>query len=194
MMEMRGAEILLYGLMVLLPLSSLIARRPKPGAVARMALAWVAIFGVGLLVASQRAGIAGTARSLFADQQISGGETRIRMADDGHFYGDVMVNGTARRMLIDSGATTTALSVETAKAAGIDLDESPFPTVIDTANGSVTARVATAKSLTIGSITATDLAVVVSPAFRDTDVIGMNLLSRLKSWRVEDRVLILTPR
>lgn len=194
MMAMRGAEVLLYGLMILLPLSSLIARRPRLGAVARMALTWALIFGVGLLLASQRDRIVDTARGLLAEQRISGGETRIRMEDDGHFYGNVMVNGTARRMLIDSGATTTALSVGTANAAGIDLDESPFPMVIETANGSVTARVANAASLTIGSIHATDLAVVVSPAFGDTDVIGMNLLSRLKSWRVEDRVLILTPQ
>jgi aspartyl protease family protein len=35
--------------------------------------------------------------------------------------------------------------------------------------------------------------VVVSPAFGDTDVLGMNFLSRLKSWRVEDGVLVLVP-
>ncbi|KQM65886.1 hypothetical protein ASE75_06575 [Sphingomonas sp. Leaf17] len=193
-MEMRGAEILLYGLIILLPLSSLIARRPKPGALARMALAWLGIFAIGLLIASQRTWIAEAAHNLFGEQQVAGGETRIRMADDGHFYGDVMVNGTSRRMLIDSGATTTALSIETAKAAGIDVDESPFATVIETANGPVTAQVATAKSIVIGSVTATDLGVVVSPAFGSTDVIGMNLLSRLKSWHVEDQVLVLTPK
>ncbi len=193
-MEMRGAEILLYGLIILLPLSSLIARRPKPGALARMALVWAGVFAVGLVIASQRTWIAETTRGLFADQQVTGGETRIRMDDDGHFYGTVMVNGTSVRMLIDSGATTTALSIETARAAGIDLDESPFATVIDTANGPVTARVATAKSVRIGSVNATDLGVVVSPAFGSTDVIGMNLLSRLRSWHVEDRVLVLTPK
>lgn len=37
------------------------------------------------------------------------------------------------------------------------------------------------------------LPVVVSPAFGDTDVLGMNFLSRLKSWRVEGDTLILEP-
>lgn len=194
MTDGRGAEILFYGIMILLPLSSLIARRPKPGLMVKVTLAWIAVFTVGLLVASQRQWIAETANGLFADQRVTGAETRILMADDGHFYADVTINGVERRMLIDSGATTTALSIETAKAAGIDSEESPFPTVIDTANGSVTARVATAKSITIGSISATEVAVVVSPAFGDNDVVGMNLLSQLRSWRVEGRTLILTPR
>lgn len=190
----RGAEILFYGIMILLPLSSLIARRPKPGLMVKVTLAWVAVFAVGLIIASQRQWIAETASGLFADQKVTGAETRIRMADDGHFYASVRINGVERRMMIDSGATTTALSMQTAKAARIDLAESPFPTVIDTANGSVTASVATARSMTIGSIVATDVAVVVSPAFGDNDVIGMNLLSRLQSWRVEGRTLVLTPK
>jgi len=57
----------------------------------------------------------------------------------------------------------------------------------------VTARVSTAKRLTIGGIEARDLPVVVSPSFGDQDVIGMNFLSRLKSWRVEGRTLVLQP-
>jgi aspartyl protease family protein len=34
---------------------------------------------------------------------------------------------------------------------------------------------------------------VVSPAFGSVDVIGMNLLSKLKGWRVENNTLILVP-
>ena len=48
-------------------------------------------------------------------------------------------------------------------------------------------------ALTRGNVIARDLPVVVSPAFGDTDVLGMNFLSRLKSWRVEERTLVLTP-
>ncbi|MEN2784920.1 hypothetical protein ACFOKI_15215 [Sphingomonas qilianensis] len=35
---------------------------------------------------------------------------------------------------------------------------------------------------------------IVSPAFGETNVIGMNFLSRLKSWRVEGNILVLEPR
>lgn len=188
----RAAEFALYAVMLILPLSALVARRLPLKPVLKMALAWVGIFAVALLIASQRDRFSGLA-TLFADQKVSGTETRIRMAEDGHFWADVEIDGVKRRMLIDSGATTTALSSATAKAAGLDGEESPFPVIISTANGDVTARTATAKRITLGSITATDLGIVTSPSFGDTDVIGMNFLSRLGSWRVENATLILTP-
>ncbi len=189
----RGADLLLYGILLILPLAALIARRPPLGQTLKMALAWVGIFAVGLLIASQWHRLGGIT-TILNDQQISGTETRIRMAEDGHFWADVEIDGIRRRMLIDSGATTTALSPATAAAAGLDLDESPFATVIETANGAVTARTATAHSVTIGTVTATDLGILSSRAFGDTNVIGMNFLSRLASWRVEGGTLILTPK
>lgn len=188
----RAAQFVLYAVMLILPLSALLARRPPLKPMLKMALAWIAIFAVGLLIAGQRDRLAGV-MTLFTDQQVSGTETRIRMAEDGHFWADVDIDGVRRRMLIDSGATTTALSAATVKAAGIDSDENPFPVIISTANGDVSARTATAKRVTLGTITATDLGIVTSPSFGDTDVIGMNFLLKLGSWRVENATLILTP-
>ena len=188
----RAAQFALYAVMLILPLSALVARRLPLKPVLKMTLAWVAIFIVGLLIASQRDRFSGL-KTMFADQQVSGTETRIRMAEDGHFWANVDIDGVRRRMLIDSGATTTALSASTAKAAGLDSDESPFPVMISTANGDVSARTATARRVTVGTITATDLGIVTSPSFGDTDVIGMNFLSKLGSWRVENMTLILTP-
>jgi aspartyl protease family protein len=47
--------------------------------------------------------------------------------------------------------------------------------------------------LRFGSVVARQLDVVVAPGLEDQNVIGMNLLSRLASWRVEGRTLILVP-
>jgi aspartyl protease family protein len=126
-------------------------------------------------------------------QVVTGRETRIRMADDGHFWVRVDFNGVERRMLVDSGATVTALSSATMNAIGVNAGRSPFPMLIETANGTVSADTATVPELRIGNIVARDLPVVTSPSFGDMDVVGMNFLSRLKSWRVEGRTLILTP-
>ena len=188
----RTAEIAFAGLVLVLPLSALIARRIPVGRMARMVAAWVAIFIVGLVIVGQRGRFAAIT-GLLTDQHVDGRTTRIAMGQDGHFHADVVVNGVERTMLVDSGATTTALSEATAKAAGITLDERPFPVLIDTANGSVTARAATARTMVVGSIRMDDLAVVVSPAFGDADAIGMNFLSRLGSWRVEGHTLVLEP-
>lgn len=127
------------------------------------------------------------------EQEVSGKELRIKMAADGHFWVHARIGGVERRMLIDSGATITALSVDTAEAAGLKPDRSLFPVILKTANGPVTARTSSISTLRVGNILARHVAVVVSPAFGDTEVIGMNFLSRLKSWRVEGNTLILVP-
>jgi len=187
-----------YALLLILPLSALFARRMPLGRVAVMALAWVGIIATGLVIVAfvnrNEWLVSGTHELFYGrDQSVVGNETRIAMADDGHFYARASINGVERRMLIDSGATTTALSDDTAAAAKLEVDKS-LPEVIDTANGAVNAYPARVATLKVGGITASDLGVVVAPEFGDTDVLGMNFLSKLKSWRVEGRTLVLTPQ
>ena len=126
-------------------------------------------------------------------QQAVGGELRVPMDPDGHFWVKVRIGDSTQRMLIDSGATITALSEQSAAAAGLLVETPPVPVVLQTANGSISAGTATIPELRIGNVVARDVPVVVSPAFGDMSVIGMNFLSRLKSWRVEGNTLILTP-
>ena len=127
-------------------------------------------------------------------QQVVGKEMRVPIAPDGHFWVRVKLGrGVERRMLVDSGATVTAISSDTAQEAGIEPSDSMMPVVMQTANGTVTAQTATVGTFRIGNVVARDLPVVVSPAFGDMNVVGMNFLSRLKSWRVEDGVLVLVP-
>jgi aspartyl protease family protein len=126
-------------------------------------------------------------------QSVVGDELRVPMAADGHFWVDVSINGTKRRMMVDSGATVTAVPVETAQIAGLDTQANPVPVLIRTANGTVPAQSTRADELRLGNIVARDLGVIVSPAFGNTHVLGMNFLSRLESWRVEGRTMILRP-
>ena len=127
-------------------------------------------------------------------QEVAGDEVRIKMASDGHFWANVTVNGVNLRMLIDSGATITAISEATARAAAIDADTGLVPVMLQTANGLVQARKGTVDALRIGNIEAKGLKVVVSPALGNLDVLGMNFLTQLQSWRVEGRTLVLTPK
>jgi aspartyl protease family protein len=126
-------------------------------------------------------------------QQVVGKEVRIPMSPSGHFIATVRIDGYRRRMLIDTGATVTALSADTAAAAGLEPDPVPVPVVLQTANGTVAAQTSTVPELRLGSIVARNLKVVVSPSFGDLDVLGMNFLSKLASWRVENNTLVLVP-
>ena len=193
-----GGNAALYLLLLILPISALIARRVPILRVLLSLASWAVLAALLLLVVNQREQFDPYIQRIAAllkldDQQVVGRETRIRMSPDGHFWAHVSVDGVKRRMLIDSGATVTALSTATADAAGLDVRDGMFPMVLSTANGRITAQTATVGELRLGDIAARDLGVVVSPAFGDTNVLGMNFLSRLKSWRVEGRTLILEP-
>ncbi|GAA0663125.1 aspartyl protease family protein [Sphingomonas insulae] len=193
-----GGHALLYLLLLILPVSALIARRVPILRVLLSLASWAIIAGLLFIVITQRQAfdpyLQRVARLLkLDDQNVVGRETRIRMAPDGHFWARVTLDGVPRRMLVDSGATVTAVSTRTAQAAALDTRQSMFPVVLNTANGQISAQTATVRELRLGDIAARDLAVVVSPAFGETDVLGMNFLSKLKSWRVEGSTLILEP-
>lgn len=127
------------------------------------------------------------------DQRVSGSELRVRMASDGHFWVTASINGVKARMLIDSGATVTALSPRTAREAHVQTGSGLAPVVLRTANGTASAETGKIDELRVGNIVARDLRVVTSPGLGNLDVLGMNFLSKLQSWRVEGRTLILVP-
>lgn len=127
------------------------------------------------------------------DQQVAGKELRVRMSPDGHFWALASINGIQRRMLIDSGATVTAVSNQTAREAKIDAGTGLAPVVLRTANGAAAAETGSIDELRVGNIVARNLKVVTSPGLGNLDVLGMNFLSKLESWRVEGRTLILVP-
>jgi aspartyl protease family protein len=184
---------------LILVASALFSRRIGLGEIVRNILAWAAIFAVFIIGFSYQSEILAvwsrvSGEMTGANEQLIIGDTlRIRQSADGHFWVDAKVNALPVRFLIDSGATTTAMTLRTAENAGVDISESPFPVVLTTANGSVEAQRGTIKSLQVGPMIAQDLPVVVAEEFGDSNVIGMNFLSKLGSWRVEGPEMVLEP-
>ena len=182
---------------IVLLMSSLAARRLPLGYVAKAAFAWIAIFAALFAIFSFRfefravwervkADISGT-----AGQSVNGEEITIRRQDDGHYWLQLDVNGKPVRFMIDSGATTTAVNGNTARETGIQVDTNGYPVFLDTANGRVTAQRGIIRSLKIGTREVGQHNVVVSESFGDTNVLGMNFLDSMQSWKVEANVMTL---
>lgn len=199
-MNAENGPSLIWGIVcIIMLISSLVARRLPLKQTMKMLLAWVAIFAAFFAVFSFRfeflaiwervkADIGGT-----ANQKAVGEAMQIRRGDNGHFNVRVQVNGNSVDFMIDSGATTTALSSNAAGDAKVAVDESGFPVMIDTANGRVLAKRGKISVLQLGTIKLQDLDVTVSDNLGDTNLLGMNFLDRLKSWKVEGDVMTLEP-
>jgi aspartyl protease family protein len=127
------------------------------------------------------------------DQKVSGKELRVGMSSDGHFWVVASINGVPRRMLIDSGATVSAISLDTAREARVDVGTGLAPVILQTANGAAQAETGQVDEIHVGNIVARNLRIVTGPGLGNLDVLGMNFLSRLQSWRVEGRTLVLVP-
>ena len=127
------------------------------------------------------------------EQVVQGGETRIPLAPDGHFWVRAELNGVPANFLVDTGATVTAVSQDIADAAGLEPRTGGIPVRINTANGAINAQLSTADRIAFGNVEASGIDVIIAPNLGSTNVLGMNVLSRLDSWQVRDNTLILTP-
>ena len=190
---------LVYSLLFLvLVASSLLARRLPLGLAAKYALAWAAIFGSAVVLYSFRH-VAGQVWEQVKREVnpsapvLSGRSVRILKGEDGHFHINAKVNGHTVNFLVDSGATTSTMSQGDAKAAGVPIDTFGFGALVETANGSAMMRRAQIDRFTVGSIERTDLPILVSIEVDELNLIGMNFLSSLKSWKVEGDEMILIP-
>jgi len=186
-------RVLYLALCIVLVLSSLVGMRMPLAKAAKMVLAWVAIFGVFFMLFALRGEFSALGQRLKAEATGSpvqdGAEIRIPMADDGHFWVSGTVNGRQTRFLVDSGASVTTISADFARQAGI---EGRDRGIISTANGEAEVGRGYADRLQIASIERTEFPIHINPN-DDTNVLGMNFLSSLGSWRVERNYLILVP-
>lgn len=195
----QAANVVWYVLALTLVGSALLSRRFSLKSALGMALAWIAIFLVVLTVFSYRQELGFVATRVQTEvtgaprQQMVGRAIHIAMAADGHYWVDGSVDTTPARFLIDTGASITALSQATAQQAGLAIDQQRVA-MMQTANGSVEAKYSVVPALTVGAIKSSDLQVIVSPAFGEVNVLGMNFLSQLKGWRVENGEMILEPQ
>ncbi|MGF1550526.1 MAG: TIGR02281 family clan AA aspartic protease [Sphingomonadaceae bacterium] len=181
---------------LVLVVSALAVHRVPMARGLRMFAVWALIFVAVFAAFALREDFASLGRHVLMEARggaVEEGETiRIRQSADGHFWADGTINGAPVRFLIDSGATTTSISAETARRAGIE-GGGAFPAMVQTANGRVAVERARAEEIRIGPIVREDVAVHVSPAFAGMNVLGMNYLSSLSGWGVEGKWLLLRP-
>lgn len=119
----------------------------------------------------------------------------VLVADpSGHYFVDASVASKPVRFVVDTGATTVALSAETAKRLGVMPPERAFTGASRTANGIVAVAPIRLAEIRIGNLRVAGVDAVVMPAGAlSVDLLGMSFLGRLSGFRVTGKQMVLTP-
>ncbi|HEY8553068.1 MAG TPA: TIGR02281 family clan AA aspartic protease [Burkholderiales bacterium] len=107
----------------------------------------------------------------------------------GHFHADGTINGLPVRFLVDTGATTIALSGAEASRLGIDYRARGRPSFASTAGGIVRTYALKLERVEVGPIALHDVdAAVIEGPYPREPLLGMSFLGRLDMKREGDRM------
>jgi aspartyl protease family protein len=118
------------------------------------------------------------------------GQTVLTMGPGGHYTGTFKMNGKPVDAMVDTGASTVAINVSTARRLGFSPAALDFRYNVNTANGSIKAAHVVLDRVEIGSIRVRDVdAFVLSDQALSSTLVGMSFMSKLKYYTAEKRIL-----
>ncbi len=133
-------------------------------------------------------------RESAADQVASRSDAVVLpRAPDGHFYADVAVNGTMIRFMVDTGASSVALTQADAQRAGMFFSANDFNERGRGAGGDIALRAVTFDRIAVGNIEARGVRGVVIGGDGDTSLLGQSFLSTLGGVSIEGDTMVLRP-
>lgn len=163
--------------------------RKRPGQTSRHLLAWGLIFLGVIAIAGLWDDISNSA--LPRQTALDGDQIQIPMGPDGHYHLIAELNGKNVRFVVDTGATTIALSTKDARKIGIDTDDLAYIGQARTANGLVRTAPVLIDSFRIGDISDRNVMAVVIDGDLGQSLLGMNYLSRFARVSMEGQRLLL---
>lgn len=117
----------------------------------------------------------------------------VRRASDGHFYLAAKVNGVAIRFLVDTGATSVALTRADAKRLGFDPERLDYTLRVGTAGGERWAAPLPPLAVEVGRLQLPGVRAHVNDGGLADLLLGMTVLNRFKSVAIAGDTLTLAP-
>lgn len=134
--------------------------------------------------------VAAPAPTQVAEPVYRGGETVIERDATGQFQLEGRVNGAAIPFLVDTGADVVALTVDSAREAGIPVETSRFEPILKTASGEGRGARYRVDSLEIAGRPFRDVDVVVVEGL-GTNLLGQSVLRRYGRVEISGDRLVL---
>ncbi|RST29609.1 TIGR02281 family clan AA aspartic protease [Sphingomonas ginkgonis] len=120
----------------------------------------------------------------------AGPDTVIQRSPDGHFYVDAQVNGATVHFLVDTGATTVALTPQDAQGAGLQFDRASFQTVGATASGELKGSMVLLDRVSLGGRSAANVGAVIMDGGTKS-LLGQSFLSQLSAVEIHGDTMVL---
>ena len=118
-----------------------------------------------------------------------GNKIVLSAGSGGHFFTAGSINGRPVQFVVDTGATSVALSVQDAERLGIDYKKGQ-PGRSSTANGTVNVYLVKLASVRIGDVEVYDVDGTVVPAGMPYILLGNSFLTRFQMTRQNDQMVL----
>ncbi|MEL6955784.1 MAG: TIGR02281 family clan AA aspartic protease [Pseudomonadota bacterium] len=115
----------------------------------------------------------------------------LKLEDDGHYWAQANVEGTHVKFMVDTGASTVALTYRDAQRIGLRPDTLDYTWTIRTAGGEVKGASVLIDSIQIGRVKVDAIEAMVLRDGLDQSLLGMTFLSQLESYEFRRGNLIL---
>ena len=112
-------------------------------------------------------------------------DTVINRSDDGHFYVDAEVNGQLVHFVVDTGATSVALTLADAQRVGIPVSPERFEVVGRGASGDVRGQEININRIAIDQKEVYDAHGLVLDTGLDVSLLGQSFLSKVGTVLIE---------
>lgn len=123
------------------------------------------------------------------DSAVNGKRIVLNADSRGHFMTPGTINGRTVNFMLDTGATTVALSVADATRIGIDF-QAGTPVRINTANGVAPGYRLRLSSVRVGDVEMYDVEAIVSPQSMPFVLLGNSFISRFSMRRDSDQMVL----
>ncbi|MDB5454317.1 MAG: family clan aspartic protease [Caulobacteraceae bacterium] len=123
----------------------------------------------------------------------SGDAAQVVKGDDGHYWAQATVNGSAVRFLVDTGASAVALSQADAQRLGYQGSDLAYDYKVTTASGEARAARIKLASVSVSGAEVRDVDAYVIENGLQTSLLGMSYLGRLSRFEATPQALILHP-
>ncbi|MBL0924452.1 MAG: TIGR02281 family clan AA aspartic protease [Sphingomonadaceae bacterium] len=130
--------------------------------------------------------------SVEEDSHDRGSPSMLARQGDGHFYANVEVDDAEIRFLVDTGASTIALTAADAEAIGLSWSEEELRRVGRGVGGEVLGKPVVLQSVQLGELSADNVSAVIIPKGLHVSLLGQSFLAKASRVQIENDVMIIS--